>query len=135
MKNSFRVWIAIVALIVATLACGQPAQEWQLRGWTVTPSITSFPATTEPTQTPRVVEITTTPKPTATETQIIDKCVVASDSAYLRPSATTNNYPIMPLPKGTRVIDLGGRNNGWLFVHVGESDGWVYGEYLGECDV
>jgi hypothetical protein len=130
--------IALLVLVLASLACGQKAPEWQLRGWTVTPSLTPD---ARPTQTPVLVEITTTPLATQTPNLVIvsatpnptSLCVSASVAVHLRPSPSTDNYPIEVLANGTRVTDLGGRSGVWYFVELGDNQGWVSGLYLGEC--
>ncbi len=126
--------IAFLVLVMAMLACGQPAQEWELRGWTVTPppfSSTSTPIA--PTQTPYIIQITNTPESTPIPTESVGKCVNATESVYLRPSAGNDNYPIMPLPNGAILYDLGGRSGNWIFVRYQDKDGWVNMQYVGVC--
>jgi hypothetical protein len=122
-------------MVMAILACGKPAEEWQLRGWTVTPSPflpTQTPFivvhTTTPvyTYTPIVKEVTSTPKP-------VYLCVVADVAVHLRPSPSIDNYPITPLSNGTKLMDLGGKREEWIFVQYGELSGWVRSEYTKSC--
>lgn len=127
---------ALLALVVALLACGNPAPEWQLRGWTVTPSpfSTSTPIIVEVEKTV-VVQITSSPAPTLTvqPTEEVRLCVNADETVYLRPSAGVNGYPILPLENGTIVLDLGGRDGEWVFVAVGDKRGWINKAYIEDC--
>ena len=121
-------------LVLAILACGQPAEEWQLRGWTVTPSLTQTIANTltptVPTQTPFVQIITATAEATK---EVLAKCVEANVTVHLRPSANTSGYPIEVLANGERIVDLGGRVGKWWFVSHGANQGWVDSNYLTQC--
>jgi uncharacterized lipoprotein YajG len=125
----------VTVLMLAALACGQPAPEYILRGWTVTPSPT---ANAEPSQTPIVIQetvvvieqITNTPEPTG---EPIALCVSAQETVHLRPSPNTDGYPITVLENGARVNDLGGRSGQWLYVSVEDKQGWINGAYLGNC--
>jgi hypothetical protein len=134
MKKCWQIFFGVLAIVLAMLACGQPAEEWQLRGWTVTPSLTSTVANTPTlvlaTQTPFIGEITSTPQPTA---EVLAKCISADVAVHLRPSPSTENYPIEALANGIEVKDLGGRSGKWWFVVVGDKQGWVDSNYLGEC--
>src|SRR5688572_33483202 len=95
LNPALRIALGVLVLALGVLACGQPAEEWQLRGWTVTPSLT---ADAEPTQTPVLVEITTTPNATYTPVLVPvtvtpnelqgEKCITANEAVYLR--ATPN---------------------------------------------
>jgi hypothetical protein len=132
-----KILAALFVLAVVLLACGQPAPEWQLRGWTVTPS--PF----EPTQTPVVVQITTTPPLTYTPiVKVVTEtprptekmCVDALVAVHLRPSPNESGYPIMVLVNGAVVEDLGGRSGEWIFVRYIEAQGWVFEEYLSACN-
>jgi len=123
--------VAFLVLVVATLACGTPAEEWELRGWTVTPSL-SQPATTTPTlvvatQTPFIIEVTNTNQPA----DIL--CIVAQEAVNLRPSPNITGYPIVALKNGEKVIDLGGRSGTFMFVQIGDKQGWVHGDYVRAC--
>lgn len=97
--------------------------------------------TSPPTQTPRIVQITTTPIYTYTPiVKIITEtpspeylCVTAIETVHLRPSASTDNYPVMVLENGSRLTDLGGRKEKWIFVQYGEFSGWVHQKYLDNC--
>lgn len=120
----FLLWLSI-------LACGTPAEEWQMRGWTVTPSpedSTSTPVT--PTQTPFILVVSATPEPTKTEVQL---CITAQEAVYLRPSPNASYYPIDPLSKGTRVSLTGARDGDWVFVNVDSKSGWIHSDYVGSC--
>jgi hypothetical protein len=131
-----RVFAVFLVLVISTLFCGQPAEEWQLRGWTPTPPLV------EPTQTPFIIVYTSTP--VSTYTQLVKEvtstpkpeylCVVADEAVYLRPSASMDNYPISPLPNGARVLRLGGQKEDWIFVEYSEFSGWVHSEYLESCE-
>jgi hypothetical protein len=133
-----RILTAVLVLMLVTLACGGTAPRRELNLYP-TPTV-------EATQTPiyvpvevevtkviertTVVEITPTPIPP----QAVEKmCVSAAVSVYLRPSPSDDNYPIMPLPNGAELTDLGGRDGGWLFVQYGDKQGWVNGSYAGAC--
>jgi hypothetical protein len=126
--------VMFLVLVFASVACGTPAEEWQLRGWTVTPhptSLETLPTETPlPTQTPFIVEITNTPLLTSVP---VNLCVNAEVAVYLRPSASDENYPIMPLPNDVTLTDLGGRSENWIFVSYEEKQGWVHGDYVGDC--
>jgi hypothetical protein len=130
----WQVFMGVLAILLAVLACGQPAQEWQLRGWTVTPSLTPSVANTltptVPTQTPFIVVISQTPEPTK---HVLAKCVQADVMVHLRPSANTSGYPIEVLANGERIVDLGGRVGKWWFVSHGSNQGWVDSDYLTPC--
>src|SRR4051794_25714251 len=117
MKKVLAILCGMLAIVLASLACGQQAPEYVLRGWTVTPSLTptiaNTPSPVVPTQTPYIVEITNTPQPTQ---EVLAKCVSASETVYLRPSPSTDNYPIEAMVNGTKVTDLGGHSGNWYFV-------------------
>ena len=134
MKN--RTIFALVVLTLVTLACGSSAPRRKLDLY---PSPTIIP-----TQTARVIIISQTPEKTmvpdkkqpqiSTQTPIIACFTVsASEAVYLRPAPNADNYPIMPIPNGTQVHDLGGRVGSWNFVALGDKQGWVNGEYLQPC--
>jgi hypothetical protein len=136
MKKCWQIFFAVFVLVLAMMACGSPAPEYVLRGWTVTPSIVAS------TQTPIVVIHTSTPLPTLTPVyveitntpeQVLAKCVSASVAVHLRPSPNTSGYPIEALANGIEVKDLGGRSGKWWFVSVGDKQGWVDSGYLGRC--
>jgi hypothetical protein len=94
-----------------------------------------------PTQTERVVQITTTPVFTYTPiVKVVTEtpkpgylCVTADENVYLRPSADLTGYPIAPLPNGSRLTDLGGRNGSFAFVSYGEFSGWVHLKFVINC--
>ena len=134
-----RIMIALLIVVLGILACGNPAPEYVLRGWTVTP--TKF---VDATNTPLViyVEVTNSPEPTQTpelviitqtSNAVVTLCVTASDAVYLRPSPDATYYPLKPLVKGTVVIYKGTHNGEWKFVEVEDGAGWINSEYLGTC--
>jgi hypothetical protein len=98
-----------------------------------------------PTQTARVVRITTTPVYTYTPiVKVVTStpipaylCVIADEAVYLRPSADNQNYPISPLPSGSRLTDLGGRKENefgkWAFVAYQDEQGWVNLNFAENC--
>ena len=123
-------------LVMATLSCMTNTPKRQL---VLYPSPTS-----EATQTPILVEITTTPVPTTyvvitatpepTKSVVsIHLCVSAEKSVNLRPSANDDGYPILQLSNGDEVIDLGGRNENWYYVQYRDKQGWINSRYLGQC--
>ena len=134
-----QIFIAFLILVLAMLACGNPAPEYVLRGWTVTPSMEVLPTQTPyvvtqevvmeqlVTGTPIYIEITNTPEPVA------ELCVLADVAVHLRPSPSTQNYPIEVLANETKVQDLGGRDGKWWFVSVSDKQGWVDSNYLADC--
>lgn len=125
---------AVILLIVLACRTGNPNRRLNLYP---SPTSEALPTQTERVRlitavppTPVVVQITTTPKPTKS----LDKlCVSATEAVHLRPSPSTENYPIVELKNGTEVVDLGGRNGDWLFVEVGNKRGWINGKYIGQC--
>lgn len=129
--------LAIGALVIATLACGGGGKTTNspFQFWTETPNATQTPIvmfqeiTTTPnaTQTPNVVILTQTPN------ALVTLCVSANVAVYLRPSPNDDNYPILPLPNGSELSDLGGRSGKWLFVSYKDNQGWVLGDFLGNC--
>src|SRR4026207_1477918 len=105
MKNNGIPIVAFLLLVVAMLACGS----------TTPRELVLYPSETpNASQTPILVQITTTPLPTQTSIVVLvtktatTLCVVANEAVYLRPSASDNNYPILPLSNGSRLTDLGG---------------------------
>lgn len=124
--------LALNALALAVLACntGNPDRKLNLY-----PS--STPTSAVPTQTAIVMEIvntvvvqiTTTPVPTSRTY----KCISAVEAVYLRPSPSTENYPIKQLEKGVEVVDIGGKIGEWIFVEVNGVRGWVNQKYMEEC--
>lgn len=125
---------ALVVLALGILACGGQSNVELLRFPTPTTNsptplvvvqeITSTPA---PTQTPNVIVLTQTPNELGTF------CVSALVAVHLRPSPSTENYPVQTIPNGTEVVDLGGRSGNWIFVELGTQRGWVNGDYLTDC--
>lgn len=128
MKKCWQFYFAVLALVLATLACGTY----------VTPT---------PTQTANTPIVTATVVPTlfSTPTEVLavetvtpksvgSLCVSANVAVHLRPSPSTENYPIMALPNGAKVTELGGRDGNWYFVSYEDKQGWVNGIYLSECE-
>jgi hypothetical protein len=94
---------------------------------TVPPTEVSPVPTSEETQTPNVVIMLVTP----TSLGVI--CVNASVAVYLRPSPSNEFYPLLVIPNGAEVVNLGGRSRKWMFVQYGDATGWVHGDYLDPC--
>lgn len=130
MKRWQMFMIFITALVLANIACGGQSNIQPI-SFANTP--TSVPTEALATQTPFFVEITTTPLPTLSPTEVLAKCVKADVLVHLRPSPNTSGYPIEVLANGRQVVDLGGRVGKWWFVSVGKNQGWVDSNYLGEC--
>lgn len=138
MKSVRNLLIALGILALGALACGGQTtnSDERFAFWTVTPNATS---------TPLVVVHTSTPLPTYTPneptvivlTQAPNElgtlCVSALVAVHLRPSPNAVNYPIAPVPNGEKVTDLGGRNGQWIFVQYGDKQGWVFRDYLTQC--
>lgn len=129
-----RVILAILALVLASLACATGP---------TTPRPSLYPsATPEITQTPFIVQVTTTPLDTplpvvveiTTTPSTSRLCVNALVAVHLRPSPSNENYPVMVLPNGAEVTDLGGRSGKWMFVQYADKQGWIYGDYVGDCN-
>src|SRR5512139_257930 len=131
-----RFTLFFICLVAVSLACrtGNPERKLNLY-----PSPTS-----EATQTPILVEITTTPVPTTyvvitatfepTKPVVsIHLCVSAEKSVNLRPSANDDGYPILQLSNGDEVTDLGGRNANWYYVQYRDKRGWINKRYLSSC--
>jgi hypothetical protein len=123
--------LAISILVLAMLACGGTAPR----------ELVLYPSpTANSTQTPYLVEITTTPLPTQTPVIILvtpeagSLCVSALEAVHLRPSPDDDNYPITAVPNGTELIDLGGRSGSWYFVSLGTEQGWIHKNFLQECE-
>lgn len=95
-----------------------------------------------PTQTPRIVEITTTALSTYTPiVKVVTEtpepgylCVTADEAVHLRPSPSIENYPIDVLKNGTKLLDLGGRDGEWRFVRFDKQTGWVNQAYVTACE-
>jgi hypothetical protein len=127
-----KIVLAVLAILVVTLACGGQGQQTdRFTFWTPTPNASPTPIVVEVIETQVIlVEITPTPVPP----QEVEKmCVRALVAVYLRPSPSNDNYPIMPLPNGAELADLGGRDGNWRFVQYGDAQGWVHGIYVGKC--
>lgn len=124
--------LAVGVLALAIIACGSSAP----RRLNLYPSPTVLPTQTErivvwtatplSTYTPIVKEVTSTPNPEYL-------CVTATVAVHLRPSPSSDNYPVMVLPNGARLTDLGGRNGNWSFVSYGDKSGWVNSDYTKNC--
>jgi hypothetical protein len=133
MSKTIRIVLATLAILLATLACGGTATKRKL-------DLYSAP-TAEATQTPLVVIWTLTPNALpspiileVTRTSYSGRlCVSATVAVYLRPSPSDQNYPILPLPNRAELTDLGGRSGKWIFVELGDKQGWVYGDYVDSC--
>jgi hypothetical protein len=128
-----------LGVLVLMLACGSavptPDRQATLRAAlypSPTPDATQTPVLVEIT---KVVQITVTPQPTAkpTMTRQIKLCVTAIETVYLRPSASERNYPITTLTNGVEVMDRGGRDGEWIFVEVGDKQGWIHSKYIKPC--
>jgi hypothetical protein len=133
MSGCTRFWIGFSLLVVVQLACTRSDSGGERLVFpTQTPQITQTPflveITTTPalTYTPVVKEVTSTPQPGYL-------CVTADENVYLRPSADLTGYPIAPLPNGSRLTDLGGRNGRFAFVSYGEFIGWVHLKFVINC--
>jgi hypothetical protein len=123
--------LGILVLALGVLACGGTAPR---SGLNLYPS-----STPNATQTPMIVTVESTPavvviEVTVTSTPIGKLCVNAVVAVHLRPSPSDQNYPIMVLPNRTELVDLGGRSGKWMFVQVGDNQGWVHGDYVQRCD-
>ncbi len=120
-------------MVLEILACGKAGRRELVLYPTVTPNAT---------QTPVVIQITTSPIPMTPALVIVEViqtpnfsrlCVSALVAVYLRPSPNDQNYPITVIPNGTELIDLGGRSGQWMFVELGDKQGWVHGDYVQRC--
>jgi hypothetical protein len=134
MKRETTIFLAVTALVVAQLACAAPAD----RG----PVVLYPSATPNATQTPVVVTVVAQVTVVAHQTVVAqvtttprgDKyCVTAEETVYLRPSPSTDNYPVVALAHGAVVAHLGGRNGDWMFVQYEDKTGWVNKDYIGDC--
>jgi hypothetical protein len=135
-RNLLPVALGILVLALGMLACGGTAPERELNLYptevpnaTQTPLVIIWTPTPRDTPTPNVVirEITQTPNAERL-------CVNALVAVNLRPSPNDQNYPIMVIPNGTELTDLGSRNGKWIFVQTGDKQGWVNGDYLKGCN-
>lgn len=121
--------ITILALGVLACASTQPRERVNLYPTveaipTQTPVIIYVSQTPNPTYTPVFVEVTSTPNAL---------CVSANETVNLRPSPNTDNYPIVQIPNGAKVKDLGGRNESWYLVEYLDYQGWINSDYLEDC--
>lgn len=129
-----RIILVLGILVLGVLACGNPPE--------ARPKLNLYPTVTiVPTQTPVVVVWTQTPNSTTTPVILLVTptpnpsffCVSANAAVYLRPSPSDDNYPIMPVPNGSIVRDLGGRSGVWFFVSIDDKSGWINSAYLKGC--
>lgn len=123
------IYILLVVLALGVLACGsgEPREKLNLYPTVeLPPTQTPFILTQTPnaTYTPVYVAVTSTPNAL---------CSKANEAVYLRPSPNAVNYPIIEIPNGKRVYDLGGRDGDWYFVRYENYEGWINGEYLNDC--
>ena len=132
MRNkALALFFGVLALSILACRTGNPERRLNLY-----PSPTS-----EATQTPVIVEVTTTPAPTtyvivtatAVPTVSIQLCVSAEKAVNLRPSPDERGYPILQLRKGDQVTDLGGRDETWIYVQYLDKQGWINKKYLSNC--
>lgn len=70
---------------------------------------------------------------TTRPTEEVRLCVIAQEAVYMRPSPSTENYPIIQLENGVELVDLGGRDGNWMFVQYQDKRGWVNKKYVQEC--
>ena len=131
---------ALVILLV-TLACGGVATPRVLNLYpSPTVLATQTPVYIEKeVQVTTVVERTTIVEVTNTPQSVGKFCVSAPVAVHLRPSPNDQNYPIMALPNGAELTDLGGRDENWLFVQYVDQEGqvkqgWVNGAYVADCE-
>lgn len=129
-----RALVALVVLGLALLACSGMGDLVV----TVTPAPTNAPTETElvalvtPSATPEIPTETPNASPTP-ELVGVSTCTVSANVAvWMRPSPSTENYPIVELPNGTLVEDLGGKSGDWLFLRWEDKEGWVRSGYV-EC--
>jgi len=128
MSRNSRVALAFFVIALGILACGRQSRK----------ELTLYPTPTpNATQTPVVVQITTTAVFVVVEVSQTPNaaklCVNALVAVHLRPTPNDNNYPITVIPDGTQLADLGGRSGKWMFVQLGDRQGWVHGNYVGNC--
>ena len=115
----------MLGILLATVACQREGRR----------ELVLYPTpTVVPTQTPFLVQITTTPVMVVIEITHTPTsstlCVKATVAVYLRPSPSDQNYPITEIQNGERLSDLGGRNGKWMFVEIGDKQGWVHEYYV-----
>ncbi len=128
-RRNLRLLLGLTVVMFGSLACGSAARR----------QLVLYPTPTHnATPTNIVVEITTTPVTvlmviTQTPNAAARICVQADVAVNLRPSPSNQNYPIMVIPNGTELNDLGGRNGKWLFVELGDKQGWINQDYVGAC--
>ena len=124
--------LAALTILVLVLACGRTAPK----------QLNLYPSpTVEASTTSWIVQITTTPNATQTPFFVVVSptpnasllCVDALVALYLRPSPNEESYPIQAVPNGTHLLDLGGRSGKWIYVQLGDKQGWVSSDYLKHC--
>lgn len=129
-KKQWTILAGVLAIALAMLACGAAAPR----------RLELYPSPTpNATQTPMIVEVQSSPvvvvvEVTVSSTPTGKPCVNAAVAVHLRPSASDQNYPIMVIPNGTELRDLGGRSEKWMFVQIGDKHGWVHGDYVQSCN-
>jgi hypothetical protein len=131
MNNRWHIFVAVLAIVLAILACGGAAPR---RGLNLYPS-----STPNATQTPMIVTVESSPSVIVIEVTVTSEpagklCVNADVAVHLRPSPNNQNYPITVIANRTELIDLGGRNSKWMFVQIGDNQGWVHGDYVQRCN-
>lgn len=109
-SSLFRGGVILAALLAAILACSK-APDYELRGWTATPSATD---TLElPTQTPRIVqvEVTAPPLPSPTATPFAPRQMTVRSHSWNCYDAPTGK-PIAALRAGD-VVTVIAERDGW----------------------
>jgi hypothetical protein len=120
--------LVILVLVLASVSCRTGSKVRRVDLFlSATATFANTPTLVLPTQTSVIVVVSATPAPS------VGKCVIAPEAVHLRPSPSNENYPIMALPNGAQVIDLGGRSDKWMFVQFGDKQGWIHGDFVGEC--
>ena len=118
----------MLGILLATVACQREGRR----------ELVLYPTpTVVPTQTPFLVQITTTPVMVVIEITHTPTsstlCVKATVAVYLRPSPSDQNYPITEIPNGAELVDLRGRSDKWIFVEMENNQGWVHEDYVAPC--
>ena len=128
MSRNSRVALAFFVIALGILACGRESRKELTLYPTLTPNATQTPVVVQITTTAVFVVVEVSQTPNAAKL-----CVNALGAVYLRPSPNDQNYPVMTIPNGTQLADLGGRSGKWIFVQLGDRQGWVHGNYVGNC--
>jgi len=128
--RSYKVALALLILALGILACGSGERRQLILYPTATsvPNVTPTTVIVLVTVAPQLVVVEVTPTPNS-----VRLCVNAETAVYLRPAPNEKNYPITAVPNGVELTELGGRSENWVFVKFGEDEGWIYGNYLSEC--